>query len=118
MSGSPSASLEALPFKVTNPPGATVWLGPALASGAEFPVVTVISATSVPKLLVTVSRTIQVPPTTSGVKLAITSDELMILTDDPGGREVKVQLYCRKPPPAGVLDPLPLSETARPTGTV
>src|SRR5437867_4298824 len=38
VSGSPSASLDALPSSITSVPTGTVWSGPALATGREFAV--------------------------------------------------------------------------------
>ena len=54
VSGLPSTSEERLPLRVTGAPRITVWLGPALATGGEFTVLTVTVDVSMARALLTV----------------------------------------------------------------
>src|SRR6516225_4117412 len=63
--GSPSTSDDLLPSSVTVAPTVTVWLGPALATGGEFTVLTWMVALSLPELFVTVNWMAYVPCTST-----------------------------------------------------
>ena len=55
VSGSPSTSVDPLPLRATVEPTATVWFGPALATGVELMVLTVTLELELPEGVLTVS---------------------------------------------------------------
>src|SRR5262245_667825 len=91
VSGSPFTSEEALPLRITVEPVATVWFGPALATGGVLVVLMTIVSVSVPAPLVTVSFAMYVPGA-STTNVDITVVALRRKAAEPAGRERNVQV--------------------------